>query len=81
MDAVDRAYAEAMTTKGKPTAIVAHTVKGKGVAWVENKNGAHGKPVDDSDDAIRELGGDEHRDHPARARRSRPHRIRLSRAN
>lgn len=57
VEAVDRAYAEAMTTKGKPTAIVAHTVKGKGVAWEENKNGFHGKPVDDSDDAIRELGG------------------------
>ena len=57
VEAVDRAYAEAITTKGKPTAIVAHTIKGKGVAWVENKNGAHGKPVDDAEDAIRELGG------------------------
>ena len=57
VEAVDRAYAEAIATKGKPTAIIARTVKGKGVAWEENKNGFHGKPVDDSDDAIRELGG------------------------
>ena len=57
VEAVDEAYAEALATKGKPTAIVAHTIKGKGVAWVENKNGAHGKPVDDAADAIRELGG------------------------
>ena len=42
---------------GKPTAIVAKTVKGKGVAAVENKNGFHGKPLDDPDAAIAELGG------------------------
>jgi transketolase len=57
VEAVDRAYAEAIATKGKPTAIVARTVKGKGVSWEENKNGYHGKPIDDSSDAIRELGG------------------------
>ena len=58
VEAVDRAYAEALATKGKPTAIVAHTIKGKGVSWEENKNGYHGKPVDDAADAIRELGGE-----------------------
>jgi transketolase len=57
VDAVDRAYGEALATAGKPTAIVARTVKGKGVPWEENRNGFHGKPVDDPDDAIRELGG------------------------
>ena len=57
VEAVDRAYAEATATKGKPTAILARTIKGKGVSWEENKNGYHGKPVDDSADAIRELGG------------------------
>jgi len=57
VEAVDRAYAEAISTKGKPTAIVARTIKGKGVSWEENKNGYHGKPVDDAQDAIRELGG------------------------
>ncbi len=57
VEAVDRAYAEAIATKGKPSALVARTAKGKGVAWEENKNGFHGKPVDDPEDAIRELGG------------------------
>jgi len=57
VEAIDRAYAEAIATTGKPTAIVARTLKGKGVSWEENKNGYHGKPVDDAEDAIRELGG------------------------
>ncbi len=57
VDAVDRAYAEALATTGQPTVIVAHTVKGKGVPWEENRNGFHGKPVDDPEAAIRELGG------------------------
>ena len=39
VEAVDRAYAEAVATTGKPTAIVARTIKGKGVSWEENKNG------------------------------------------
>lgn len=55
--AVDAAYAEAAATKGKPTAVVAKTIKGKGVSAVENKNGAHGKPVEDEAAAIKELGG------------------------
>ncbi len=37
--------------------MIAHTVKGKGVKAVENKNGWHGKPLDDPDAAIEELGG------------------------
>ncbi len=57
LDQIDRAYAEAVATKGVPSVIVARTVKGKGVAAVENKNGAHGKPLDDPEAAIRELGG------------------------
>ena len=57
VDAIDRAYAEAIETKGKPTVVVARTVKGKGVAAVENKNGFHGKALDDPDAAIAELGG------------------------
>ena len=55
--AVDRAYAEAISTKGMPTAIVAHTIKGAGVESVANKNGAHGKPLENAAEAIRELGG------------------------
>jgi transketolase len=55
---IERAYAEAVATTGKPTAIVARTLKGKGVAAVENQNGYHGKPLDDPDAAIAELGGE-----------------------
>ena len=35
--------AEAKTVKGKPTAIIARTVKGKGVSFMENNAGWHGK--------------------------------------
>src|SRR5262245_53934514 len=57
VEAVDAAYAEAIATSGRPTAIVARTVKGKGVKAVENTNGYHGKPLDDPEAAINELGG------------------------
>ena len=57
-EAIDRAYAEAVETSGRPTAIVARTVKGKGAEAVENKEGAHGKALDDPEEAIAELGGD-----------------------
>ena len=55
---VDRAYTEAIATSGKPTVVVARTVKGKGVAAVENQGGWHGKPLEDPEGAIAELGGD-----------------------
>jgi len=54
---IDRAFQEALHTHGRPTAIVAHTIKGKGVKEVENKNGWHGKALDHPDEAIEELGG------------------------
>jgi transketolase len=57
VEQIDRAYAEATETKGKPTAVVARTVKGKGVAAVEDKDGFHGKALDDPDEAVEELGG------------------------
>jgi transketolase len=57
VEAIDRAYAEALATTGKPTVVVARTVKGKGVAAVEDENGWHGKPLEDPDSAIQELGG------------------------
>ncbi len=37
------AFAEAARTKGSPSAIIAHTVKGKGVSFMENQAGWHGK--------------------------------------
>ncbi|MFE9168884.1 transketolase [Streptomyces kebangsaanensis] len=57
VDAVDRAYGEAVSTKGQPTAIIARTLKGKGVKATEDREGLHGKPVKDADEAIEELGG------------------------
>jgi transketolase len=57
VDAIDAAYAEAVETTGRPTAIVARTIKGKGARAVENQDGKHGKPVEDPDSAVAELGG------------------------
>jgi len=54
---IDRAYEQALAGDGQPVAIVARTVKGKGVSAVENRNGFHGKPLADPEAAIRELGG------------------------
>ena len=56
--AIDAAYTEALATTGKPTVIVARTLKGKGISAVENENGFHGKPLDDPEAAIAELGGE-----------------------
>jgi transketolase len=57
VDAIDAAFADAESTQGQPTAIIAKTLKGRGVRAVENHEGAHGKPVPDPDKAIAELGG------------------------
>ncbi|MFH8798905.1 transketolase [Streptomyces sp. NPDC017936] len=57
VDAIDRAYGEARSTQGQPTAILARTLKGKGVAAVQDREGLHGKPLPDADEAIAELGG------------------------
>jgi transketolase len=57
VEEIERAYTEAEQTTGRPTAIVARTVKGKGVKAVENRDGWHGKALDDPDGAIEELGG------------------------
>ena len=42
-DQIDAAFKEAKTVKGQPTAIIAKTVKGKGVSFMENQVGWHGK--------------------------------------
>src|ERR671932_630681 len=57
IDEIDRAYREAAETKGRPTVIVARTLKGKGVKAVEDQPGWHGKAIDDPTPAIEELGG------------------------
>ena len=46
------AFEEAKLTKGKPSIIIAHTVKGKGVSFMENKAGWHGKAPNDEEYAI-----------------------------
>jgi len=56
-DEIDRAFAEAIETRGQPTVVVARTLKGKGVKEVENQLNWHGKALDHPDEAIEELGG------------------------
>lgn len=58
MDEIRKAFDEAKATKGMPTAIVAHTVKGKGVSFMENQAGWHGKAPNDDEyaQAMEELG-------------------------
>lgn len=41
-DAIEAAFARAKTVKGKPSVIIAKTVKGKGVSYMENQVGWHG---------------------------------------
>ncbi|MGA4864508.1 transketolase [Streptomyces lavendulocolor] len=60
VEALDRAFAEARSTIRQPTAILAATRKGRGVAAVEDLEGFHGKPLKDADAAIAELGGPRH---------------------
>lgn len=43
IDEILNAFAEARTIKGKPTAIIAKTIKGKGISFMENQAGWHGK--------------------------------------
>ena len=59
VDELYAAFEEAKTVKGQPTIVLAHTVKGKGVSFMEGKNGWHGKAVDDEsyEKAMIELGG------------------------
>ena len=51
-DQLRAAFKEARDTKGMPTAIVMKTVKGKGVSFMENQVGWHGKAPNDEEYAI-----------------------------
>ena len=51
-DEIRRAMEEAKTVKGMPTAIIAHTVKGKGVSFMENQVGWHGSAPNDEQYAV-----------------------------
>jgi transketolase len=55
---IDDAFDRATHTAGQPTVIVARTRKGRGVKAVEDVEDAHGKPLPDAEEAIRELGGE-----------------------
>ncbi len=56
-DAIEAAFNHAKTVKGKPSAIIARTVKGRGVSYMENQVGWHGKAPNDEQYrvAMREL--------------------------
>ena len=58
MDAVQAAFAEVDHTCERPTVIIARTVKGKGVSFLENQEGWHGKALkrEEFDRAVVELG-------------------------
>jgi transketolase len=52
------AYQEAMSSDGRPTMIIARTIKGKGVSFIEDRNGFHGKALsrEDLERALSQLG-------------------------
>ena len=56
-DQILSAYQEAAATKGQPTVILAKTVKGKGISFMENDAGWHGKAPNDQqlEQAVSEL--------------------------
>lgn len=65
-DAMEKAFEQAESVKGQPSAIVLKTVKGKGVSFMENQVGWHGKApneeqykaaMDELDNALREKEG------------------------
>jgi len=68
VEQIDAALGEARRTTDQPTVIVARTVKGRGVAEIEDHEGWHGKalPPDMAERAIAELGGVRHIVAPAR---------------
>ena len=55
--ALEAAFAEAANTKGQPTVIIAHTIKGKGVSFMENNPKFHGvaPTQDEVAQALKEL--------------------------
>jgi len=61
-DQINQAYSQAAQANGSPTLIVAKTIKGKGVSFLENKEGWHGKSLskEQEEQALNEL-------HPVRS--------------
>jgi transketolase len=58
VEAIEDAYAQAESTSGRPAVVVARTMKGAGLKAVEDQPGRHGKPIEDAEAAIAELGGE-----------------------
>jgi len=58
LEAVSRAYEAVLAESDRPTMLIARTIKGKGVAFVENRNGYHGKALvgEDLERALAGLG-------------------------
>ncbi len=54
---IDAAFARARETTGRPTVILARTKKGRGVRDVEDLPDRHGKPLQEPERAVQELGG------------------------
>ncbi len=61
LEAIDRAYSEALGNDGRPSVIIARTRKGRGVSFLEDKEGFHGKPVPEGreDEALKEIASDD----------------------
>ncbi|QSB04663.1 transketolase [Natronoglycomyces albus] len=57
LNQINDAFEEVKQVSDRPSAILARTVKGKGVAAIEDQSDAHGTPVPDFDSAVSELGG------------------------
>ncbi|KLU67031.1 transketolase 2 [Desulfosporosinus acididurans] len=57
IEALEKAFAEAKQVKGKPTILIAKTVKGKGVSFMENQVGWHGSApnAEQAEQALKEL--------------------------
>ena len=60
MDEIVEAFNKARISDGRPTVIIAKTVKGKGVSFMENNAGWHGKApnAEEVETAVKELGGE-----------------------
>ena len=58
MEEILRAYEKALTVRDKPAMIIARTIKGKGISFIEDRNGWHGKALkkDELTRALEELG-------------------------
>jgi transketolase len=58
LDEISASYRKALRAKDQPVMIIAGTIKGKGVSFVEDKNGWHGKALgrEDYEKALKELG-------------------------